>query len=156
MSRQSARTAVTNWFAPPNVANLTKVYPAIPKHGILGTDFVGPTSAVGVVHIADSKETRLAPPWGQGRKLILYVFWLILDCRTALTAAGDTGAAFDTLLDATVARLRADPTFAGAFTQVGEQAGSDITVVSDVPVENGRVYQQLAHIEFTATEVIQG
>jgi hypothetical protein len=153
VTRTQARTAVADWFSG-TVAGLTKVYPTIPKHGIRGEDYAGgDTTAVGVVHIATSKETRLSPPAGGGRKLVDYSFWLVLDARTVLVDVGDTAAAFDSLIEATLVQLRSDPTMAGAFTQIGE--GADITVVCDVPVENGRLYQQMARIEFVGTQEIQ-
>lgn len=150
MSRAEVRSAVANFFAPPAVAGLNTVYRSEPKI-IQGQDFfagaaagIG-TGAVGVVHIERESEQRRALGGAtSGKKRIDYDVAMIIRFRSDLVSGTAAMDAYDTMIDGIKTRLRSDRQLNAAGTifsagEAGEQGGSDIEIISDLPVKEGQV-----------------
>ena len=114
MSRATVRSAVANYFAPPAVAGLNKVFTSTPKR-IEGTWFrygqpAGTKSgAVGVVFIRSEAEDRIAIGGEHsGKKMVRYVVELQVYMHSLQPHSEDAMADFDTVIDNVKAYLRAD------------------------------------------------
>lgn len=114
MSRATVRSAVMNYFEPPAVAGLNKLFSALPKR-IEGTWFrygqpAGTLSGcVGVVHIVTESEERIAIGGEHsGKKWVHYTVELQVYQHSLERHAEDAMANFDTVIDNIKAHLRAD------------------------------------------------
>jgi hypothetical protein len=114
MSRATVRAAVQAFFAAPAVAGLNNVYTSFPKR-IPGGDFrlnqpSGTKSgAVGVVHLIDEREERIAIGGAtSGKKWVHYTVELQVYCHSIEMHAETAMAFFDTVIDGVKAHLRSD------------------------------------------------
>lgn len=114
MSRATIRSAVTAFFQPPAVTGLNKCYSSFPKR-IPGPDFrYGQPSgtksgAVGVTHIIDEREERIAIGGAtSGKKWVHYTVELQVFCHSLETHAETAMDFFDSVIDGVKARLRSD------------------------------------------------
>lgn len=114
MSRATVRSAVLNYFEPPTVAGLNKLFSAHPKR-IEGTWFrfgqpAGTESgAVGVVHIVGEYEERIAIGGEHsGKKWVHYTVELQVFLHSVHRHSEDAMNDFDAVIDGVKAALRAD------------------------------------------------
>lgn len=114
MSRATVRSAVVNYFAPPRVMGLNKVFSAQPKR-IEGNWFrygqpAGtPSGAVGIVHIISENEERIAIGGEtSGKKWVHYEVEMQLFQHSIRQHSEDAMADFDALVDNFKEALRAD------------------------------------------------
>ena len=114
MSRQTVRNAVAQYFAPPNVPGLNKIYISQPKR-ITGTDFHGGrpsgdlNGAVGVIYIAaETEERRGIGGEHSGKKWVHYTvqFQVLVNSREQLSE--NSMVFFDSIIDAVKDRLRSN------------------------------------------------
>ena len=114
MSRATVRNAVVQFFSPPNVHGLNKIYLSQPKR-ITGTDFHGGrpsgdlNGAVGVVHIMSETEERVGVGGEHsGKKWVHYQvqFQVLTNSREQLSE--NSMVFFDSVIDAVKDRLRSN------------------------------------------------
>lgn len=139
LGRKGVRTAVANFFAPPNVAGLNSVYSGEPRLVTSNAYFAGQKSgAVGWPYIESQKDRRIAftggpQPGGGQAKLIIYEVAFSYRFLSYQAKAEDALDDNDNGIDALTARIRSDRTFGGTLWQVGEGdtvMGEDIHVMS--------------------------
>lgn len=173
MGRQSVRAALVDWFSPPGVAQLTKVFAGMPVWASGDTwefDVSGTWAAIAYVHLAEDSEQRIGLGGPQsGEKMITYRVGIVLLGKylvpnpVPLDADSSEWVTYaDGLVDAVKARIRADRTL-GTNGQVIWQAGEgegvntpDIVVQSDIPTldPDGGVLHIWQAMTFTLYEVI--
>lgn len=114
MSRQTVRSAVVDYFAPPTVSGLNKVFPAAPKR-IEGTAFrdgqpAGTESgAVGIVNLVSEWEERIAIGGEHsGKKWVHYTVELQIFLHSIRRLSEEAMQDFDEVIDGVKAALRAD------------------------------------------------
>ena len=114
MSRATVRAAVAEFFAPPAVPGLNKVFTAMPKR-VEGTWFrygqpAGTLSGmVAVVHIESEDEERIAIGGEHGgKKWVHYTVALDLYSHSVHRHAEDAMNDFDAVVDGVKDRLRSD------------------------------------------------
>jgi hypothetical protein len=114
MSRATVRESLVNFFAPPAVPGLNKVFSSFPKR-IEGTWFrygqpAGTQSgAVGVVDIVSEVEERIAIGGEHsGKKWVHYTVDLHVYLHSVHKHSEDAMADFDSVIDACKDRLRSD------------------------------------------------
>lgn len=114
MSRATVRSAVVNYFAPPAVTGLNKIFSSMPKR-VEGTWFrygqpAGTRSgSVGIVLINSESEERIAIGGEySGKKMVRYEVELQVYQHSLHQHAEDAMADFDTTIDSLKARLRAN------------------------------------------------
>jgi len=159
MSRQTVRTAVAAWFAPPNVAGLNTLYTAKPKL-IPSTDFrrgqpAGTrTGSVGVVSIIGQAEQRVALGGAfSGWKTVQYVVEIELYCHSNAQRAEDAQDDFDATFDAMIARLRADRTLGSSVWEAGEEVLEG--TFGEPAVVSGSATERWAALRFVVIEQVQ-
>jgi hypothetical protein len=114
MSRQTVRSAVVNYFAPPRVNGLNKVFSSMPKRIEGGWFRYGqpagtPSGAVAIVQIVSESEERIAIGGEHdGKKWVHYDVQLELYQHSVRAHSEDAMADFDVLVDNVKDALRAD------------------------------------------------
>ena len=158
MGRATVRSAVTDWFAPPNVAGLNAVYTSQPKK-IEGSEFFAAagagSGAVAYVYIEDEREirTHVGGPTS-GKKRVDYTVAIVVQFRSTKPKGEDAMADYDALLDAVHSRIRADRTFGSAsLLQVGE-GSFGVQMSHDLPRKDGETTVIWGAVRFQATEVL--
>ncbi|MGH3376337.1 MAG: hypothetical protein ACRDP6_16510 [Actinoallomurus sp.] len=104
-----------------------------------------------VVHIPLETEKRIAlggPTAGIKRLTYSVELWLYHQGQTP--HAEDPQADFDGLIEAVVARIRADRTLGGIVTEAGEGPNTGITKTASEPVRNNETTEQYGVIRFDA------
>lgn len=116
MGRATVRAQIATYFAPANVAGLSTTYRARPKE-IPGQAFNlsanGGSGAVLVIHLPDDEVRRvtLGPAGTGSQKFDVHQVALELMFRSVKPDAQVAQDDHDALVDALMARFRADPTF---------------------------------------------
>lgn len=163
MGRKSVRTAVAAYFSN-SVTGLNQVT-RTKKRNTAGHAFftpwnAGPTTkmgAVGWVYLEGEHEQRIATPVVTGKKQVTYGIGLRVEFRSVLNDTEAAIDAFDDLIEAIKAKLRADPTLNGQVFVAGEgdlQGAPDIAVDSDEPKDTGDLVTVHALVRFVAIEMI--
>jgi hypothetical protein len=159
MSRAAIRSAVTAWFAPPAVAGLSTVHRARPKL-VPAADFhLGDgngSGAVAMVHLPNDVETRKAAGGAHdGEKFNVHDVAVEIEFQSTKPDALDAYDDHDAIMDAFVARIRADRTLGapGVVWQAGE-GGTGIRVELAEPVTAGQVLKINAVVRFEAWEYV--
>lgn len=150
------------------VTGLVRVYADQPWR-VDGSEFAeafagaATSGAVGYVHISDRQETRITfPQGGGGQKQVRYTVGLVVMYRYLIPTEPETPADWvgdlDTMLDALVDRLRADPTLGapGVIFQAGEGDGPgtvDVVIRRDPPRRTPATVESWNVIEFTAVQI---
>ncbi len=150
LGRKQLRQAIADWFAPPHVAGLALVLPAMPKliqGQQMWTPDVQGTGAAAYVTLARDSQHRIAIGGAtSGQKLRAYQARLVVASRTDTT--GDSGVdpgvqamdAFDDLAEQIIGRILADRTLGGQVWQSGEGDrlfGEDIVISQPQAVQSG-------------------
>jgi hypothetical protein len=161
MSRAQVRTAVANYIAAANVANLNQIFTAHPKRINFEAN-AAPGSAcraAGFVFIASETEDRIAIGGAyNGWKRIDYVVQFQIFTHNMHNYSQDAMDAFDAVIDGVKNQLR------GGGHRLGESDGSviwqaaepGISVTYGEPLTNdGGATEIWAAIEFTVTQMIQ-
>jgi hypothetical protein len=168
MGRLFVRQAVAIWFAPPSVLGLYTVYRAEPKQ-VPGTDFFAgapagtPSGAVAYPYVESQNEHRIAiggphSGWKQGDYDVALIVRFVSNQGTGEAAQDD----HDSLMDAIVARLRADRQLGTTnaqtpyIFQAGEGdavGGADVHVLSDLPKQNGQQVVIWSAVRFRCVEM---
>jgi len=163
MSADTVTDAVVNWFGPPNVVGLNKVWDAAPWFdGAVNFDLASELGwgAVSFVHLSREGERRIAMGGSQGGiKKVVYDVAIAIQFKFVIPTDYDPQSgptayrrALNTLLDGMRTRLRQDRTMGtapgvdglggidiattGSILQAGEGDGSggeDIIVERDLP-----------------------
>jgi hypothetical protein len=146
VGRKAIRTAVAAYFAPPAVAGLAQMTRAKPrnvKSGAFGISATQRYGAIGWVYLEGEHEYRMSAPSGAGQKMVTYGVGLRVDFRSELSDTATAIDAYDDIIEAIKAHLRADPTLGtgpnGVVFQAGEgdlASAPDIEVISDLPQES--------------------
>jgi hypothetical protein len=172
MGSEAVRAAIVDYFAPPNIAGLRKVYPAMPYWA--GGDQwefaeVDGWACVGFVHLTRSDEQRIGLGGEHGGQkfvhydvgLVLLYKWLIPDPIPQGSDATEWTVWIDQIIDAVKDRIRADRTFGcedkGPIWQAGDGSSinsPDISVQRDLPRLTAGKVQSWQVVEFTVTEAI--
>jgi hypothetical protein len=160
MSRATIRAAVASFFAPPAVTGLNTIYTSYPKR-IPGGDFrAGQPSgtksgAVGVVHIINEREDRIAIGGAtSGKKWVHYTVELQVFCHSIEVHSEDAMAFFDTVIDGVKDHLRADRWLNDypIIFEAGERAL--IGRYGDPKVLNDGASEIWGSVEFEVSEVL--
>lgn len=174
------RTAVFSWFDTASIPGLQKVYRDVPWY-IDGNDWVLTDDAwwgaIGMVHLEDSKETRITLGAASGgSKMVDHTVAFVVRYQYEIPANLPDGqeedawvTQLDVIIDGVKDRIRSSPTlgtsignefFPGPDTYPGGtvwQAGQDpddIRVTRDMPVfDDGRVWTW-TRVDFTVKEII--
>jgi hypothetical protein len=164
VGRKSIRTAVAAYFAPPAVTGLNQVTRAKVRNVKPAAYFANAgdrTGAVAFVYIEGEHEHRMSSPSGSGEKMITYTVGLRVDYRSLLDDTEAGVDAYDDLIEAIKAHLRADPTLGtgpgGVVFQAGEgdtAGAADIEVISDLPQETGTTTTIWSVLRFLVVEII--
>ena len=172
MSAATVRAAIVAYLSTPPIPGLGKLYAAEPffSPGSDRDPLTGGSpgaGAVGFVWITESQEERASLPAVYGSKAVEHATTIALKysyLRQATTSGPDAYVdPLDGLLDAVVARVRADPTFAsnGVIFQAGEgllgaAAGKDIVVHWGQPVLVGQRVECWVAVDVSVIEIVQG
>lgn len=172
MGAKEVRTVIADYFAPPTVTGLGKVFRAMPYWAggdEWDFDVDNAWAAVGYVHLTQDAETRIGLGGEEGgQKMIVYTVglvllfkWLIPDPMPIELDADMYVGFLDELIDSVKDRVRADRTFGcgvgGPIWQAGEGDGEntpDLRVQRDLPRLRAGVIQSWQVVEFTVQEVV--
>jgi hypothetical protein len=147
MSRASIRAGIVAYLGGGSVTGLNTVYSASPKMIPERAYYTGTTTqgAVALVEIGDPVETRRAIGGAtNGRKRLDYPVTIQIIFRYIAAPSADVDMllpamdAFDVVLDAIKARIRADRTAGGAVWEWGEQSLMD-NIADPNPLASGAV-----------------
>ncbi|TIH34972.1 hypothetical protein [Subtercola vilae] len=181
MADGAVRQAIYSWFNTASIPGLQKVYQELPWW-IDGNDWVLTSDAwwgaIGIVHLEDSKESRLTlGAAAGGSKMVEHTVALIVRYQYEIPAnlpAGQEEDAWvtplDVIIDGIKDRIRSSPTLGttvgneffpgpgqyanGVVWQAG-QDNDDIRVTRDMPLfDDGRVWTW-TRVDFNVREIIQ-
>jgi hypothetical protein len=171
MSRASVRRALVDYFSPPAINGLVKVYRAAPTLAP-GQDFEygdANWAAIAYVHLPHKAETRIALGGEHGGQkmavwdtaLVVVYRWLI---PNPLPVDQDRAAwvdPLDLLLDDITDLIRADRTLGTGAGGIAWQAGEgdrtnspDIVIDADLPLEDKGTVHQWQAVKFAVVEMI--
>jgi len=175
MSRGAVRDAVQAWLVAGNISGLNTVHRAVPRWADgsewklnLGTAGSG---AVAAVHINEEQASRITVPAPNvllpggpvGQKMRSYriglmVFYQYLVPSGGFTAPDEAGwaAPLDSILDAIVDRLEADPLIGtnGSVVWQAAQEPGDPKVMTDIPKQLSGKILAWSVVEFTVDQVV--
>lgn len=161
MSRATVRQAVYDFFSSPPVDGLTTIHRSPPRI-VGGGEFFGPGSdsgAVGLVHIADQEERRIAIDGAHGGvKERDYTVWVFVLFRSKESDFDQATSDLDALLDNLVDRLQSDRTLGGQVFQAGEGregTGTDIEISTNLPRRVGDMYHTWTGLKFDVVEMLE-
>lgn len=161
MSRQEVRTAVGNWVAAANIANLNQIFTSFPKRiNFQANSTAGQmTRAAGVVFISSENESRIAVGGANdGWKRIDYTVEFQIYCHSLENYAQDAMDAFDAIVDAVKDQLRAGGHRLGQTDGdvIWQAAEPNISVAYGEPKTNdGGATEIWAAINFTVTQMFR-
>lgn len=172
MGAEEIRVAVADYFAPPVVIGLNKVFKAMPYWAggdEWEFDVDNAWAAVGYVHLTQDAERRIGLGGAEGgQKMVTYTVGLVLLFKCLIPDPmpieldADWYVSFlDQLIDDVKDRIRADRTFGcgtdGPVWQAAEGDGvntPDLRVQRDLPRLKGGMVQSWQVVEFTLDEVV--
>lgn len=184
MSADTTTDAIVNWFGPPNVVGLNRLWDAAPWFdGAVNWELASELGwgAVGYVHLAHEEERRIAMGGSRGGiKQVTYDVALALQFKLVIPTDYDpqtTPALYrrslNTLLDGIRTRLRQDRTLGtapgvdglggidisstGSILQVGEGDGlgaPDIVVDRDLPRKDVGILWAWNSVQFKVVEMV--
>ena len=161
MSRALVRTAVGDWVAAGNIANLNQIFYAHPKRiNFQANSTAGQMNrAAGVVFINGEREERIALGGeSSGWKKITYDVTFQIFLHSMENYSQDAMTAFDAIVDSVKAQLRAGGHRLNKpdGTQIWQAAEPEISVDYGEPVTNdGGATEIWAGINFNVLEMIQ-
>lgn len=164
MGRRTVRTAVASYMGS-GVAGLNQVTRAKPRNvkpGSYGISTTRRFGAIGWLYIEGEHEHRMSSPVVAGKKQVTYMVGLRVDFRSELSDTETGIDAYDDIIEAIKAKLRADPTLGtgpnGVVFQAGEGdlAGApDIEVIADEPQESSHTTTTIRSVvRFMLVEII--
>ena len=166
MGRQFIRQTVAAWFQPPSVAALNTVYTAEPRYAS-GQDFFSaatagsPSGAIAYPYVESQSERRIALG---GWKQIDYEVALVVRFASNQRRAEDAQDDHDAIVDAVIARFRADRMLGTTIAQSphvfqsseGDLVDSpDLHVLSDLPKQSGQQIVIWSVVRVHVIEMVQ-
>jgi hypothetical protein len=159
--RTGVRATLYNWLVAGNITTLNQIFTSFPKRinfQVNSTAGQLSRSAV-VIFIQSERETRLAIGGAtNGWKRVDYSIIIQVYQHSMERNAEDAMTAFDTLIDAIKARLRADHNFGDATGNLVWQGAEPVincTYGEPSTPEGGTATETFAEIQFDVTEMIQ-
>lgn len=158
--RTGVRATLYNWLNTGNITGLNQIFTSFPKRiNYQVNSQPGQLSrAAVVIFIQSERESRIAIGGAfNGWKRVDYSVILQVYQHSLERDAQDAMTAFDTLIDAIKARLRADHNFGDTTgTLVWQGAEPEINTTYGEPATNeGGATETFAEIQFDVTEMIQ-
>ena len=158
--RTGVRATLYNWLNTGNITGLNQIFTSFPKRiNYQVNSQAGQLSrAAVVIFIQSERESRIAIGGAfNGWKRVDYSVILQVYQHSLERDAQDAMTAFDTLIDAIKARLRADHNFGDTTgTLVWQGAEPEINTTYGEPATNdGGATETFAEIQFDVTEMIQ-
>jgi hypothetical protein len=159
--RTGVRATLYNWLATGNITTLNQIFTSFPKRiNFQVNSQAGQLSRSAVViFIQSERETRLAIGGAtSGWKRVDYSIILQVYQHSMERNSQDAMTAFDTLIDAIKARLRADHNFGDATGNLVWQGAEPVincTYGEPATPEGSTATETFAEIQFDVTEMIQ-
>ena len=158
--RTGVRATLYTWLNTGNITGLNQIFTSFPKRiNYQVNSQPGQLSrAAAVIFIQSERESRIAIGGAfNGWKRVDYSVILQVYQHSLERDAQDAMTAFDTLIDAIKARLRADHNFGDTTgTLVWQGAEPEInTTYGEPATDNGGATETFAEIQFDVTEMIQ-
>jgi hypothetical protein len=159
--RTGVRATLYNWLVAGNITTLNQIFTSFPKRiNFQVNSQAGQLSRSAVViFIQSERESRIAIGGAtNGWKRVDYSVILQVYQHSMERNAEDAMTAFDTLIDAIKARLRADHNFGdttGNLVWQGAEPVINCTYGEPATPEGGTATETFAEIQFDVTEMIQ-